>query len=94
VSVREGGNARTSSEIPGVGRGPKLVPGQMVSPVHFLIFFSSFPFSVFLFLLYLLQKCFNSIQTTFKFFVKINAMIYHCKKTSFSELEQDFQKVS
>jgi hypothetical protein len=44
-------------------------------PFLIFLFFSSFSFSVFLFLLYLLQKCFKSIQTTFRNFLKINAMI-------------------
>jgi hypothetical protein len=40
--------------------GPNGFPGPFL-----YIFFSSFSFSVFLFLLYLLQKCFKSIQTKF-----------------------------
>jgi hypothetical protein len=60
-----------------VGRGPLVGLGQMASPGHFsyFLFFSSFSFSIFLFLLYYLQKCFKSIQTTFRNFLKINAII-------------------
>jgi hypothetical protein len=48
-----------------------MVPGAIFY-FSFLFFFS---FSVFLFPSYLLQKCFNSNQTTFRNFRKINAMI-------------------
>jgi hypothetical protein len=68
--------ARTGSEIPGVGRGPKLVLGQMVSPVlfpYFLFFF----FFFFYFLISFISFAFviQLIQATFRNFLKINAMI-------------------
>jgi hypothetical protein len=49
--------------------GPDLFPGALFQ------FFDFFSFSVFCFYFYLLQKCFKSIQTTFRNFLKINAMI-------------------
>jgi hypothetical protein len=67
------------------GRGEKLTPsgfwpggpwasseaGPNGFPGAFYPFLISFSFSVLPFLLYLLQKCFKSIQTTFNFFKKI-----------------------
>jgi hypothetical protein len=50
-------------------------PNRSLRPFSIFILFSSFSFSVFLFPLYLSQKCFKSIQTTFRNFLKINAMI-------------------
>jgi hypothetical protein len=41
---------RTGSGFPGVGRGPKLMPSQMVSPVLFIFFFFSFLLFFFCFL--------------------------------------------
>jgi hypothetical protein len=51
--VREAGNV---SEKTGVGRGLIVGLGRIVAPGLFHIFFSSFSFSVFLILLYYLQK--------------------------------------
>jgi hypothetical protein len=77
LSLAEEVEGHTPSGFNPVGCG--LLPdlGRNSSPRPFSIFhfFSSFSFSVFLFLLYLLQKGFNSIQTTFRNFLKINAMI-------------------
>jgi hypothetical protein len=51
----------------------EMFAGPDLFPVAFYPFLISFSFSVFLFLLYLLQKCFKSIQTTFINFVKFTA---------------------
>jgi hypothetical protein len=59
-----------------LGRGPLAGLGRMASPGSFsiFIFFSSFPFPFFfLVLLYLLQKCFKAIQTTFTNLVEFTA---------------------
>jgi hypothetical protein len=70
----EGETAGTSSGEAGMGRGRKLAwAGSVPLGLFFVLFY--FPFSIFSFLSYLLQKCFNSNQTTFKKILKINAMI-------------------
>jgi hypothetical protein len=51
--------------------GPNGIP--VSNSIFFFLFF--FSFSVFLCPSYYLQKCFKSIQTTFRNFLKINAMI-------------------
>jgi hypothetical protein len=43
--------------------------------LHFYFVFLLFSFLFFLFLSYYLQKCFKSIQTSFRNILKINAMI-------------------
>jgi hypothetical protein len=53
------------------GAGPERFPSAFYS---FSISFWFF-FPIFCFYFYLLQKCFKSIQTTFRNFLKINAMI-------------------
>jgi hypothetical protein len=75
-----------------LGRGLDLELGQIVSPGAFYIFilFSSLFFSVFLFLLYLLQNSFKSIQTTFRNFLKINTMFKTIRKYVF-KINADFQ---
>jgi hypothetical protein len=75
---------REGERVPGYrfgvrGNGPwaRSPAGLIRSPgpvfrFSFLFFFS---FSIFQFLSYYLQKCFKSIQTTFRNFLKINAMV-------------------
>jgi hypothetical protein len=68
-----------------LGRGLLLGLGRMVSPGSNSIFISFFLlfFSVFLNLLYLLQKGFNSIQTTFRNFLKFKIIILNSNKQVF-----------
>jgi multisubunit Na+/H+ antiporter MnhB subunit len=75
--VGEGETVGTSSGEAGMGRGRKLAWAGSVPLGLLFCFFVLFyfPFSIFSFLSYLLQKCFNSNQTTFRNFLKINAMI-------------------
>jgi hypothetical protein len=67
MSAGERREGHTPSGFAGLGRGPLAGLGRMASPGPFsyFLFFSSFSFSVLLFLLYLLQKCFKSNQTKF-----------------------------
>jgi hypothetical protein len=63
MSAGERREGHTPSGFAGMGHGPLAGLGRMASPGPFsyFLFFSSFSFSVLLFLLYLLQKCFKSI---------------------------------
>jgi hypothetical protein len=65
LSARERKKMGTGLGNEDMGRGLFSLLGRRVPRGPFLIFFSSFSFSVFLFLFYLLQNSFNSIQTKF-----------------------------
>jgi hypothetical protein len=78
-SLAGGGAGRIPFWVcPEMGRGPNLERGQTIPPRPFLLFlFFSFSFSDLPFLLYSLQKCFKTIQTIFRNFLKKSA---HCFK--------------
>jgi hypothetical protein len=69
MSVRKEGLALPFRSDPGMGRGPPPDLGRNGSPGPFLFCFLLF-FSGFFILLYLLQKCFKTTQTTFRNFLK------------------------
>jgi hypothetical protein len=82
----------TGSVRPGVGRGPFWSWARKGSRGPVFIFFTLlffFPFSVFLFLFYLLQICLKSTQTTFRNFLKFKVSKWDSKKQVF-KIKYDF----